>query len=798
MKERPPTRQKGYVRISAAGVFLRSLRPVQQHPRLAHPLLLGTTMGQADLSESGVTMHPKVMFFRKTSLIGLLLGLGAACTSEERPNEEPLVPDVPSEPEPGIRVAGVSVPEGLEVLSQEAEAARQATPAALREATSSTFATDLGYDPLTAEGLEPILEGIVWDESVASAARVQLSEQGFAMPWDRQFSSFASGYSEIYMQDLPVYITADMVLEAIHRSYSKILQAVEKQKLISSLEAVLEKTRARLAERQETLDAATASDLNFYLGVAESLLSGNVASNEPSGVAEFVAAAEAAQGIERRVLFGVERLIDFSQFTPRGHYAGDAQFERYFRAMMWLGRIDFRMLETTPDGEQVLRRPQVQAALGLRDLVLEAASEEYAVIDDTITAFVGEHDYLTVDDLGVFLEGLGGAEALAERSDGELAQALVDAELPPQRIASSVMVRAPGGGTYPLNVSFALFGQRYTVDSHVLSNVVYDRLPTRVVPDALDVAYGALKNDQAIALMGDELDSEAGLSGALSSTRFLVDQHPEEYWQGSLYTSWMGGLRALSAPAGGPAEDLPTVAKTEAWGRRLLNTQLASWAELRHNNVLYVKQSYTSSALCEYPDAYVDPYPEFFEAVVRHAELGQTLVASLGLGEEMGERIADYFEALAQSAAILGQMAEHQRTGTAHSEEHLAFINQAVTVDVNCDGTILGHTGWYADMHFEALEAVKQDPIITDVHTDIGGDLPVARPASVLHVGNHLPRPLIVTVDTCSGPRAYVGVASVFQQKLVEGTNRMTDQEWSSAIYETDETPAWLKPVLGR
>jgi hypothetical protein len=229
-----------------------------------------------------------------------------------------------------------------------------------------------------------------------------------------------------------------------------------------------------------------------------------------------------------------------------------------------------------------------------------------------------------------------------------------------------------------------------------------------------------------------------------------------------------------------------------------MNTQLTSWAQLRHNNVLYVKQSYTSSAACEYPDAYVDPYPEFFQAIVRHAELGQTLATKLELEGQLGQRVEDYFESVAQSAAILAQMAEHQLTGTPHSEEHLAFINQTVTVDVNCDGTILGHSGWYADMHFEPLAAVEQDPIITDVHTDIGGDLPVLRPPSVLHVGNHLPRPIIVTVDTCSGPKAYVGVASVFQQKLVEGTNRMTDQEWSNDLNDADETPEWLEPVIGR
>ena len=33
---------------------------------------------------------------------------------------------------------------------------------------------------------------------------------------------------------------------------------------------------------------------------------------------------------------------DYSQYIVRGYYAGDPQLERYFRAMMWYGRIGFR------------------------------------------------------------------------------------------------------------------------------------------------------------------------------------------------------------------------------------------------------------------------------------------------------------------------------------------------------------------------------------------------------------------------------------------------------------------------
>ena len=42
-----------------------------------------------------------------------------------------------------------------------------------------------------------------------------------------------------------------------------------------------------------------------------------------------------------------------------------------------------------------------------------------------------------------------------------------------------------------------------------------------------------------------------------------------------------------------------------------LNTQMASWTELRHDTLLYAKPTYTDPGLCVYPDGYVEPRLEF-------------------------------------------------------------------------------------------------------------------------------------------------------------------------------------------
>ncbi|WP_437997675.1 DUF3160 domain-containing protein [Sorangium sp. So ce185] len=733
---------------------------------------------------------------RGTRMTLPLLALLCASSCGPVGSDPSAIADVPSQIDPGTEIT-VSTPAGVDPLLQELDEARLATADELRARHAVEFAPNLGYDPLAAANLDPILKAFF---AAPDATKERLSQMGFAIDADYRFSSFALGYSSIYMADLPVFISSDMVLEAIYRSHDKILQQLEKKALRPRLKRLLTEVRGSLIDAADRLEPEVASDLNFYLGVAVSLLNGSkVDSREPSGVQSFVDAATRAAGIQERVLFGVKRNIDFSQFKPRGHYDGDPELESYFRSMMWLGRIDFRLLETQEDGKQILRRRQVESVIALRRLLDESTFAQYESLDATISAFVGEHDYMTLPEVDELLTALDAPGGIAAVDDATLAGALVDGQFGEQRIASHVMRRQAGGAsTFPLNLSFALFGQRYTVDSHVFSNLVYDRLPTRVVPNSLDVAFAALGNDQALGLLGDELDVEAGYPGELSALRLLVDEHPEQYWEGSLYTSWLGALRTLSPAAGAPPSDLPAVARSEAWGRRLLNTQLSSWAQLRHNNVLYVKQSYTSNASCEYPDAYVDPYPEFFEAVIRFAERAQELTATLELDPTFGGQIEAYFARVARISLTLAEMARAQRSGQPHSAEHLAFINRAVTANVNCDGTVLGHSGWYSELHFDPLQAVEMDPAITDVHTDIGGDLPVPRQPSVLHVGTGVPRLMVVTVDSCQGPRAYAGVVSAYHEVLEQGLVRLTDEEWKTKVQRDNAPPVapWLAPLL--
>ncbi|WP_242516128.1 DUF3160 domain-containing protein [Sorangium cellulosum] len=760
------------------------------------------------------------MLFR-LEVIPIVVALAVGCAGEEiqpapsvdgtqQPPDQP--PDQPSDqpPDQPHSALGPEQQAELDALLAEREASASMTAEGFAAKYPVSLASGLSYAPADAEGLALIQSTVL---ALDEDELAKLSENGFVISSKKSFPTFAYGYDSIYALDLPLYVSADSILYAVHRSYNAILKEVELASLAPELGEMLEQMRARLAAGGGgALGDEARADADLFTAVALALLDGEpvapVAGASAAAIDELVAGAEAHQGMAEVRLFGAERLMDFSQFEPRGHYVDEQHPElaRYFRSMMWLGRVDLRFLEAQPDGAQRVQRRQLEGAYALRALADAETLARYERIDDAIQAFVGESDFMTLPELDDLLEdlGLSDASGLAGVPDARIAEVLVKEGHGTQRIASHILINGLDEGTTPLPSSFALLGQRYVVDAHVFSNVVHDRVKDgavkRMMPNPLDVAFAALGNDQAGQLLAPEL-GRFDYASDLHMMRVLVDAHPEDFWGKNLYNRWLGALRELSpARAIGDGEGLPGVAKTEAWGRRLLNTQLASWAELRHDTLLYAKPSYTDGATCEFPDAYVDPYPGFFARIAELADHGVEVIGALDLSRapQLAERLPAYFSRLRDVARTLGEMAENERAGLPLTEEHLEFINQAVRIDRGDCGEIRGLEGWYRQLFFDVTKSLEQDPTIADVHTQPTDDVgtPVGR---VLHVGTGLPRLMVVTADPCGGPsRAFVGLASSYFEAVTESFERMTDREWNGAILRATPDVPWMKDLVSR
>lgn len=624
---------------------------------------------------------------------------------------------------------------------------------------ASAWAADPGLDRLQASPLALSPEGLA-----------TLERSGLVIDRRVRQRSMGALYEEIYRQDLPVFVSGDSVLHAVHRTFDETLVRVESEVLMPDLRAGLD---AMARVELEGFPESTRADAHAFVSTARDLL----AQDPRTLLGQRLQVAE-PEPLMAPWFGGVP--IDPSQFEPRGHYEAEPG---YFQAMMLLGRTQLPTVVYDAAGAPKVRRDALLGALALaRMRTAEGAAAPLDELERVVGEFVGPTDSLGAGELLARLRPLGAhtPAGLARASDDALIRALTAG-------TSSKIRNQLSTGKEP--VGFAVLGQRYTDDAHVLSAVVGE-FPEglRLMPDPLDVAYAALGADAAWGL----LDPTGGYGAALRSQRARVDHHPEGYWTGTSYTRWVAAIRALSRP---PPPNAPT---GDAWDRRRMGAQLASWAELRHDTLLYAEQSYTAQVSCEFPAAWVEPEPAFWDALRDYGLGTDALLAGLPLTPESAERLRAPQRTLAATAAVLGEMARAQVAGVPFTPAQLAFVNEAVVSrrgGGGCGGPqVVDVEGWYPRLFVSPLHALESDPIVADVHTqptDAGGVM-VGR---VLHAATGPAELIVVRAHTCDGDRVFVGPSSMFHSVITDGFERLTDSAWIGQADRAEVVP-WLDDLV--
>ena len=337
--------------------------------------------------------------------------------------------------------------------------------------------------------------------------------------------------------------------------------------------------------------------------------------------------------------------------------------------------------------------------------------------------------------------------------------------------------------------AFLLLGQRFIIDSYVFGNVVYDKIihkgtkVRRMLPVAMDALF-ALGNDAAAQFLQDEF-SRYPYASNLTALRYLVDSYGEDFWSASLYNSWLHGIRALNIP--GEVESLPAFMQTAAWWQQKMNTQLASWAQLRHDNLLYAKPSYTGGVSCFYPDAWVEPYPEFYRRLGGFAEKAADVY------HERMPWVASFFRQMTGSMDTLTSIAQKELDGVALSAEEDRFIKSMLYASFICG---LTYDGWYARL-FYPVDAIEEDYVVADVHT-APTDASGAPVGWVYHVGTGRINIGVLIADNGSGaPTAYVAPMMSYHEHVTTNFDRLTDERWEEVLDKDGfGRPAWTNNWL--
>lgn len=636
--------------------------------------------------------------------------------------------------------------------------------------------------------------------------REMLGRQGFAVLDRGAEEDIKAIYEMADDRGIPPFVTVDTLLHIYHLQFDQTLKSIEEREFFG---AMTEFSRAMLADMQAR-QAALSGDLQeaakrnvAYFAVGLKCL--DPSAQVPGDVADMVSAEialiDAHAGFSPSPIFGYQE--DYSQYVPRGHYTRSEELERYFRALMWYGRIVMLLKGGTPiASEEQARIQTLQAALiagALHEPANAAQLATWKRVYAVTCFYVGFADDLTPQEYAeAIVTVAGSAFAWSRLAEPETLLAL-RSEL--------ATYRAPqiygGTGQVALEPPFSpeqldevltdtmglrLMGQRFIPDGYMMQELGFPQAgaftgqgtpfsmeltqggPQRVFPRGLDV-MAALGSERAHAILQAEGDTAyANYEAQLAKLRGEFDALGDAEWNRNLYFSWLRALRALIVPVG---EGFPSFMRTAAWHDRTLWAALASWAELRHDTILYAKQPYMpiATAMPMPPEApptgFVEPRPEFYARMLALARMTRTGLTDL---QVLDEEATGRLTALEEIIDRLLQMSLKELRGEALTQEEGDYLKY---IAGRLEQTIVG-----------IEDEEDKTTIVADVLTD-------TNTGQALEEGVGYVKLLLAAYRQPDG-RIVLGVGPVLSHYEFKHpiADRLTDEAWRELLGANPPEPA--------
>lgn len=656
--------------------------------------------------------------------------------------------------------------------------------------------------------------GNVMVPSVLSEEQVtRLARDGVVASPGLQEKEFFTVYEKARYANVPIFVTSDSVLHVYHLLFDKTLRTAERLYFLPQLRQL---NRAVLARTEELYRAAPAGPWReaawqalAFVGVGARLAEPGLAI--PPAVALLVEAElariEAAEGIQPSAVFpGLPFGEDYSQYIPRGHYTSHEELELYFKSMMWYGRMTFRLKTDEPE----VGRAETRAALLLVHALQTAtagqqpALQVWADLYDPTAFLVGQSDDLTVLQYSEAGRAIYGPEpGPADIMDEGRLDRFIEAvdRLPPPRILGLVI--AETDDEVEMTKGLRLMGQRFVPDAYIFRQLIYRNVGSsdnrRGLPGGLDI-MASLGSDRAYEILDRTgVTSYQNYPAQMQKMRAWIAGLTEADWTSTVYNTWLYSFQPLLTPVG---DGYPTFMSSTAWQDKQLHTALGSWAELKHDTLLYGKQVYAEmgGGGPQPPRpiparGYVEPVPEFYARLI-----GLVRMTWQGLGSRamLSERDSASLAALEKLLASLQVMAEKELRGeplTEQEHERIRFYGGELEHLVLASAD----TPEEDAMAYPVLDEEPQAAVIADVATDPDPDGDGQANPVVLQVGVgrvneiHVVVPLVQPDGSIFLEVAKGGIFAYYEFPW-PAQDRLTDQGWRQMLDEgqAPPPPEWI------
>lgn len=659
---------------------------------------------------------------------------------------------------------------------------------------------------------------------------------GDSAPWERK-------------PENAVFVTSDYLLHLYHVFIGKVFENIEEEKFHPTLKtltkslysqaiglgksesdpelkASLERVAALMAVPYSLLEASVPKVDSFNREANEAYAASDEAADsldksidalsllEPSLPSElqekvekeleliYKAESMAASPLydEYRSKAGLANPEDYTQYGPRSHYTKNSLLRSYFRAMMWFGRQGL----VTKSPELTLDALVITWLMGQSN---EGSShlDRWESIYLPTVFFVGRSDDLSVYDyFGVLEEVYGETVDIAGFADSQRldqARGLIDTLQGPAIMGDAFI----GGDVFAKTKeelqdetkAFRFMGQRFIPDSYMFSQLTQgDELPDPETGQKLPSTPTAL---MVMSLLGSEragqeldtwirnnaAESDRVIPKVMKELEVEFSGLDEADWTQNIYWTWVYTLKGLFEPAGA---GYPVFMQQPVWEYKSLNTALGSWTELRHDTLLYAKQSYAEMGgggeppePPEVPKGYVEPNPVFFE---RFEGLATMTYEGLDSRELLNPTYKARMEGFLETLDFLRQIVIQQLDNQTISEEDFERLRNIGRETADLAYPLAGDL---------LTEGEARSAIIADVHTDVPK-------GQILYEATGLPRQIYVAVKDVNGTRLTRGVVYSYYEFGAPLGQRLTDEAWQEKVYgvggEMPELPGWAREKL--
>ncbi len=637
-----------------------------------------------------------------------------------------------------------------------------------------------------------------------------------------------------------IFITTDMLTHCLHLLFDRMLEYVEQEKFLPILTSLVDDYLLELEALKTDTDAsskvmlASIETMKNYFKVAQALLKVASAAKQiksqnesqpwedekkpavdiktinasyPEIVKSELSLIYKAEGFAISPIFKYKE--DYTQFKPRGHYTRSVELEAYFRTMMWFGRIHMYIdpSKATVKGDGTRFEKSIEHVPYI--LILTKISKEnkdifnkWVSLFKPINYVVGEPDDLSfydiytvldkvdMDNLGPWLEKKQNIENFIKQAAPLLRGALIQ--------GNTDVVSGPGdtGQVPPPPTGFRFFGQRFTIDSFIHNQLSGARVDTRNMVKGLDI-MAVFGNSTALSLLKDDFAHVKNFKEQFAKMKTLIRGFDNTSWRKTFYNGYLKLVQEITTFQKGSGFYFT---QSNKWDKKALLTSHASWAELRHDTILYVKQSYAERAggggdepmydLDPIPEPinYVEPNLGFFYWLQVLLQDGIDIMGNTGfMDDNFKTKFADFNEIVDKLTAIVEQEVADKPISKMQNEFIRGIPAKLARIILPPKATFGGSGD--VDTFRMAL--------VADVHTD-------ALAGEVLEVATGIPYRIYLALnDGQGGKRIAIGYSYSYYEFHQPMDNRLNDDQWKKVVYKQTGTldkylPPWAEDIICR